>query len=161
MGEILLASDQIGLTGLWFYGQKYFARSLDQEHEEKDMPVLAKTRQWLDLYFAGEEPDFFVPLHLTGTNFQMEVWKILCGIPYGHTITYMDIATQLSVKTGIRNMSPQAVGGAVSHNPVSLIVPCHRVIMKNGALGGYAAGTERKAALLRLEKKNVQYILRR
>ncbi len=154
LGEILLAADEIGLTGLWFYGQKYFPLAMNREHEERDCPVFVETRRWLDLYFSGTEPDFSVPVHLIGTDFQREVWGNLCNVPYGHTITYAEIARQLCAKRGIKSMSAQAVGGAVSHNPISVIVPCHRVIMQNGALGGYAGGAEKKAALLRLEKKS-------
>ena len=119
MGNILLAADHIGLTGLWFEGQKYFARSLDGEHEEKEMPVLKKAKQWLDIYFSGKEPDFTVPLHLTGTDFQNEVWEILCSIPYGKTTTYGKIAEEIAKKRGLQHMSAQAAGGAVGHNPIS------------------------------------------
>ncbi len=157
LGEILLAADDGGLTGLWFFGQKYFALSLEKEHTERELPVFAEAERWLDLYFAGAEPDFSVPLHLIGTEFQRAVWEILCAIPYGHTTTYADMARQLCIKRGTERISAQAVGGAVSHNPISVLVPCHRVIMKNGNLGGYAAGAEKKAALLRLEKNTMTF----
>ncbi len=156
LGEILLAADDIGLTGLWFYGQKYFALSLEKEHEEKDLSVFEKAKRWLDLYFAGIEPDFAVPLHLIGTDFQKTVWEILCEIPYGHTAAYADIAQQFCAKKGMKHMSAQAVGGAIARNPISVIVPCHRVIRKNGTPGGYAGGAYKKIALLRLEQKTVQ-----
>ena len=87
IGDILLAADDIGLTGLWFEGQKYFALYLDKEHEEKEVPLFEKVKQWLDIYFSGKEPDFTVPLHFTGTDFQNEVWEILYTIPYGQTMT--------------------------------------------------------------------------
>ena len=152
MGRILLAADRIGLTGLWFEGQKYFALRLDKEHEEKELPLFEKARCWLDLYFSGKEPDFSVPLHFTGTPFQNEVWEILCTIPYGQTRTYGSIAKQLAEKRGITQMSAQAVGGAVGHNEISIIVPCHRVVGSNGSLTGYAGGIDKKVKLLTLEK---------
>lgn len=152
LGKILLAADDMGLTGLWFYGQKYFALHLDKNHEEKSYSVLDLAKRWLNLYFSGQEPDFSVPLHLKGTAFQKEVWKILCNIPYGTTVTYGEIAAVLAQKRGLEHMSAQAVGNAISHNPVSVIVPCHRVLGSNGSLTGYAGGLERKLKLLELEK---------
>ena len=152
LGDILLAADEAGLTGLWFEGQKYFARSLDREHEEKDTPLFAKARRWLDVYFSGKEPDFTVPLHFTGTAFQKEVWEILLSIPYGETTTYGAIAKQLAAKRGLPHLSAQAVGSAVGHNKISIIVPCHRVIGADGSLTGYAGGIWRKEKLLVLEQ---------
>lgn len=151
LGNILLAADEIGLTGLWFEGQKYFALHLDEEHTEKDLPVFDTAKKWLDIYFSGREPDFTVPLHFTGTDFQNEVWEILCAIPYGETITYGDIAKRLAKKRGIAKISAQAVGGAVGHNKISIIVPCHRVIGADGSLTGYAGGIDKKLELLKLE----------
>ncbi len=151
MGNILLAADTVGLTGLWFEGQKYFALDLDKEHEEKGLPIFEKAKRWLDLYFSGKQPDFAVPLHFTGTAFQNEVWEILVSIPYGETMTYGAIAQRLAAKRGISRMSAQAVGGAVGRNGISIIVPCHRVVGANGSLTGYAGGIERKIALLKLE----------
>lgn len=151
LGSMLLAADDIGLTGLWFDGQKYFALYLDKEREEKETPVLEQTKKWLDIYFLGKEPDFKPPLHFTGTEFQNEVWKILCEIPYGKTATYGDIAKWIAVQKGIKQMSARAVGGAVGHNKISVIVPCHRVIGSNGKLTGYAGGIEKKIWLLRSE----------
>ena len=156
LGGILLAADEIGLTGLWFEGQKYFALYLDKEHEEKEVPVFETAKRWLDIYFAGNEPDFQVPLHFTGTEFQNEVWEILCSIPYGKTITYGEIAKKIAEKRGLERMSAQAVGGAVSHNEISVIVPCHRVVGTNGSLTGYAGGIEKKVALLKLEKADME-----
>lgn len=152
IGNILLAADLIGLTGLWFEGQKYFALYLETEHEEKELPLFDETGRWLDIYFSGKEPGFSVPLHFKGTDFQNEVWKILCSIPYGETTTYGAIAKQLAVKKGLGHMSPQAVGGAVGHNPISIFVPCHRVVGANGSLTGYAGGIDKKIKLLTLEK---------
>ncbi len=151
IGRMLLAADDTGLTGLWFEGQKYFARCLDRESEEKELPVFAEAKRWLDIYFSGKEPDFTPPLHFIGTDFQKEVWEILCAIPYGQTMTYGAIADQLAKKRGLSRMSAQAVGGAVGHNNLSIIVPCHRVVGSDGSLTGYAGGIERKTFLLNLE----------
>ena len=153
VGNILLAADNTGLTGLWFEGQKYFALSLDKEHEEKEIPLFEEVKQWLDIHFSGKEPDFTVPLHFTGTDFQNEVWEILYTIPYGQTMTYGEIAKQIAVKKGLPRMSAQAVGGAVGHNEISIIVPCHRVVGTNGSLTGYAGGIDKKIKLL--EHENV------
>jgi methylated-DNA-[protein]-cysteine S-methyltransferase len=155
LGEILLACDKIGLTGLWFAGEKFYALSLAPEHEEKMTPVLEETKRWLDLYFSGKEPDFMPPIHMIGSPFQLEVWEILCKIPYGEITTYGRIAKQIAEKKGLNHMSAQAVGGAVGHNEISIIVPCHRVVGKNGSLTGYAGGVDKKAALLKLEGVNM------
>ena len=151
IGDILLAADEIGLTGLWFEGQKYFARTLDKEHEKREIPLFEKTKQWLDIYFSGKEPDFTVPLHVTGTAFQKQVWEILRSIPYGQTMTYGEIAKRIAAKKGLPRMSAQAVGGAVGHNEISILVPCHRVVGTGGSLTGYAGGVDKKKALLELE----------
>lgn len=151
LGKILLAADDTGLTGLWFEGQKYFARGLGEVREESSLPVLDRAKQWLDLYFEGKAPDFSVPLHLLGTPFQQQVWKLLLAIPYGQTRTYGQLAEQLAEKGGLEHMAARAVGSAVGRNPVSIIVPCHRVVSAAGSLTGYAGGIQRKAALLRLE----------
>ena len=156
IGRILLAADEIGLTGLWFEGQKYFALRLDKEHEEKEIPLFEKVKRWLDIYFTGKEPDFTVPLHFTGTDFQKEVWEILRTIPYGQTTTYGQIAKQLAAKKERKHMSAQAVGGAVGHNELSIIVPCHRLVGANGSLTGYAGGIDKKVKLLTLEKADMQ-----
>lgn len=145
-GEILLAANDNGLTGLWFYGAKYFAAELEDERTEKLTPVLRQTLRWLDIYFSGSEPDFMPPLELHGSDFRRRVWAELEKIPYGETVTYGEIAKKLGVK------SAQAVGGAVGHNPVSIIVPCHRVLGADGSLKGYAGGTDKKARLLELER---------
>jgi methylated-DNA-[protein]-cysteine S-methyltransferase len=105
LGGIVLAADEIGLTGLWFEGQKYFALRLDPAHEKKDLPMFSQAKRWLDLYFSGKEPDFQLPLHFTGTPFQNEVWALLYAIPYGQTTTYGAIARQLAEKKGLRRMS--------------------------------------------------------
>ena len=151
LGTILLAADEMGLTGLWFEGQKYFALYLDKEHEERELPVLKQAKTWLDIYFSGREPDFKVPLHFTGTDFQNEVWEILYSIPYGQTTTYGEIAKRLAASRGLKRMSAQAVGGAVGRNEISIIVPCHRVVGSSGSLTGYAGGIDKKIELLKLE----------
>ncbi len=151
LGGILMAAEDGGLTGLWFEGQKYFARTLDPDHAERPHPVLEETRRWLDLYFSGREPDFTPPLRPTGTRFQTEVWALLRAIPYGEVITYGQLARRLAERRGLSGMSARAVGGAVGRNPVSILVPCHRVVGSGGGLTGYAGGVERKRRLLRLE----------
>ena len=155
LGGILLAADESGLMGLWFDGQKYFARDLPSECAEKETPILAEAVRWLDIYFGGKEPDFLPPLHLVGSSFRQEVWKILLQIPYGKTVTYGDISKQLAGKLGLERMSAQAVGGAVGHNEISIIIPCHRVVGTNGSLTGYAGGIDRKIKLLELEKADM------
>lgn len=152
LGTILLAADDTGLTGLWFEGQKYFAQGLGKETEEKEFSVFQTARRWLDVYFSGQAPDFQVPLHFQGTAIQKEVWEILLSIPYGETTTYGAIAKQLAAKRGLPHLSAQAVGSAVGHNKISIIVPCHRVIGADGSLTGYAGGIWRKEKLLALEQ---------
>lgn len=149
VGEILLACDEIGLTGLWFQGEPSYAPSLDSEHRET--PAFREGKRWLDIYFSGREPDFMPPIHMLGTPFQLSVWKILTEIPYGKTTTYGEIAKRIAEARGFARMSAQAVGGAVGHNPISIIVPCHRVVGADGSLTGYAGGIEKKQALLNLE----------
>ena len=151
LGNILLAADEKGLTGLWFEGQKYFALYLDKEHEEKELPVFRDTKRWLDIYFTGKEPDFKLPLHFTGTSFQNEVWKILYTIPYGKTTTYGEIARLLTQKKGLAQMSAQAVGGAVGHNEISIIVPCHRVVGAYRRLTRYAGRIYKNKNLNKME----------
>ncbi|WP_296875352.1 methylated-DNA--[protein]-cysteine S-methyltransferase [Thomasclavelia sp.] len=155
LGPILLAGDDEGLTGLWFEGQKYYALYLDKENEEKETEILKDAKRWLDIYFSGKEPDFKIPLHFTGTDFQNEVWEILYQIPYGKTMTYGEIANILAKRKGLSRMSAQAVGGAVGHNEISIIVPCHRVVGSQGSLTGYAGGIDKKVALLKLENVNM------
>ena len=151
LGPILLAADDKGLTGLWLEGQKYYAYELKDAQEKNSLPVFEAAKHWLSVYFSGQEPNFSVPLHLIGTEFQKEVWEILCTIPYGHTMTYGEIAKLLAKEKGILRMSAQAVGGAVGHNKISIIVPCHRVVGANGNLTGYGGGIDKKVRLLTLE----------
>ena len=151
LGGILLAADEIGLRGLWFDGQKYFARGLPGEHIEGDAPVLSEAKRWLDIYFTGKEPDFLPPLHPVGSPFRQSVWEILLRIPYGKTVTYGEIARRLVEKAGRARASAQAVGGAVGHNEISILIPCHRVVGTGGSLTGYAGGIDKKIRLLELE----------
>jgi len=148
LGGITLASDGIALTGLYFDGETG-CPPCDAAHK-KDLPVFGEAMRWLDLYFAGHEPDFSPTLNPTGTAFQMSVWAILRTIPYGKTTTYGRISAQIAAARGGR-MSAQAVGGAVGRNPISIIIPCHRVIGANGRLTGYAGGLDKKEYLLELE----------
>ena len=150
LGVVVLASDGAALTGLRFDGQKRFPKISALIHEEKLIPAFDAARRWLDVYFGGRDPGFTPPLRMKATTFRLAVWEILLTIPYGSTTTYGEIARILARKTG-RRMSAQAVGGAVGHNPVSLIVPCHRVIGADGGLTGYAGGLDRKMRLLAME----------
>lgn len=151
LGKMLLAGDEEGVTGLWFAGQKYFAVDLEAEHKEQEIPVFKETKKWLELYFAGKQPNFTPSLHLVGTEFQIKVWKMLLTIPYGQTMTYGEMAHKLTRGKAQTKMSAQAVGGAVGHNKISLLVPCHRVVGSKGSLTGYAGGLDKKIALLTLE----------
>lgn len=156
LGGILLAADDVGLTGLWFDGQKYFARGLSNERIEQETSVLAEAKRWLDIYFTGKEPDFTPPLHPIGSAFRRSVWEILLQIPYGQNTTYGEIARQLAKKQGLDRMSAQAVGGAVGHNEISIIIPCHRVVGADGSLTGYAGGIGKKEKLLELERADMR-----
>ena len=151
LGAILLAADETGLTGLWFDGQKYFASDLPAERVEQNTPALSEAKRWLDIYFTGKEPDFMPPLHPIGSAFRRSVWDILLRIPYGQTTTYGEIARQLAEKQGHPRIAAQAVGGAVGHNEISIIIPCHRVVGTNGSLTGYAGGVDKKVKLLEWE----------
>lgn len=151
LGGITLASDGQKLTGLWFDGQKYFAADLPREHAREDLAVFRRARAWLDIYFSGRAPDIPLPLSTEGaTPFRRRVWEILREIPYGQTATYGQIAERLQKETGSR-VSARAVGGAVGHNPLSIVIPCHRVIGADGNVTGYAGGIAKKLALLQLE----------
>ncbi len=153
LGKVTITTDGEKLTGLWFDGQKHFASSLKGSPTRKSLPVFKETIRWLDIYFNGGVPDFIPPLSLLGTSFQKEVWEILLTIPYGETMTYGEIAKILADRRGLPRMSAQAVGGAVGHNPISIIVPCHRVLGSNGELTGYAGGIDKKEKLLLLEHR--------
>ena len=152
LGGITLASDGDALVGLWFDGQKYFADALAEQYQERDdLPVFDDTRRWLDIYFSGKAPDFTPRLSMRAGDFRRRVWEIMLGIPFGHTMTYGQIARQIARERGIPTMSTQAVGGAVGHNSISLIIPCHRVVGSNGSLTGYAGGIDKKLRLLQME----------
>ena len=158
LGHILLAADEVGITGLWFEGQKYFANTLPEEHIPQETEILTETKKWLDMYFAGEEPKFTPPLHPDGSTFRQAVWKILLQIPYGQTITYGEIAHRMSKLKNVSHMSAQAVGGAVGHNEISIIIPCHRVVGTNGSLTGYGGGIDKKISLLNLEHADMSHL---
>ena len=151
LGSLTAASNGMALTGLWFDGQKYFGATLSEEREERELPVFAKTRDWLDLYFQKKIPDFMPPAVLQGSEFRMAVWDILKQIPYGQTLTYGDIAKMVAKQRNQQYMAAQAVGGALRNNPIAILVPCHRVLGSGGKLTGYAGGLDKKKALLALE----------
>ena len=152
IGSITISSNGTALTGLWFDGQKYFAQTLSKPYEEKLLPVFEDTIKWLDIYFGGAVPDFTPELYVHSTPFRKAVYDILLTIPYGQTITYGEIAANLGHQMGKKKMSAQAVGGAVGHNTISIIIPCHRVVGADGRLTGYAGGLKRKQFLLDLER---------
>lgn len=155
IGGITMSSNGTELIGLWFDGQKYFGDTLADVYEEKALPIFEQTVRWLDIYFSGKAPDFTPPLRTETTPFREAVWKIMLTIPFGQTMTYGEIAERIAEQKGISKMSAQAVGGAVGHNSVSLIIPCHRVVGTNGSLTGYAGGIDKKVQLLKLEKTDM------
>lgn len=157
LGRVTLASDGESIVGLWLEGQKYFGDTVNREmHREDRLAIFAKTRDWLDRYFRGEKPAIAeILLAPAGNRFRQEVWKILCDIPYGEVMTYGAIARMIAERLGREKMSAQAVGGAVGHNPVSIIIPCHRVVGANGSLTGYAGGIRTKIRLLEHEKADM------
>ena len=153
LGSILLASDGENLIGLWMAGQKYFGDTVAEEIREKpNLPIFTAAQKWLDAYFAGKKPAVSeLPLAPRGGDFRQAVWRILCEIPYGHCLTYGEIARRMATRLNKSSMSSQAVGGAVGHNPISIIIPCHRVVGTNGSLTGYSGGVAAKKRLLELE----------
>lgn len=153
IGTITLACDGSHLLGLWIEGQKYYGNTIPEEMIEKDdIPIFSDTKKWLDRYFAGKKPAASeLPLAPIGGEFRQGVWSILCEIPYGEVMTYGDIARKIAVKMHKESMSSQAVGGAVGHNPISIIIPCHRVVGSSGSLTGYAGGIDKKIKLLEHE----------
>lgn len=158
LGGITLGSDGSSLIGLWFDGQMHFSDVLLPKHEEKPIPVFIDTCRWLDIYFSGNEPDFTPPLVMRASPFRKAVWEIMLTIPYGKTMTYGEIAKRIAERKGVARMAAQAVGGAVGHNSISLIVPCHRVIGADGSLTGYAGGIDKKVNLLRMEGAMIKCI---
>ena len=159
LGKLTICAKNNHLVGLWIEGQKYFANTVNVEMISEDsLEIFKKTKKWLDEYFKGNRPNIkYLNLSPIGNEFRQSVWKILCKIPYGEVITYGDIAKELAKQKGIERMSAQAVGGAVGHNPISIIIPCHRVIGKNGKLTGYAGGLNAKKYLLNLENADIKY----
>ena len=155
LGGITLSSNGTELTGLWFDGQKYFGDTLPKQYEEKSLPIFEQSARWLNIYFSGEAPDFTPPLSMQTTPFRKAVWEVMLTIPFGKTMTYGEIAKRIAQQRGLSKMSAQAVGGAVGHNSISLIIPCHRVVGTNGSLTGYAGGIEKKVQLLTLEKTDM------
>ena len=156
LGGITLASDGESLTGLWFDGQKYYADTLSSEHEERTLLIFSDAVRWLDVYFSGKAPDFTPKLNMQTTSFRKSVWEIMLTIPYGQTMTYGEIAAKIAEQKGLAKMSAQAVGGAVGHNSISLIIPCHRVVGTNGSLTCYAGGIDRKKKLLIMEGVDIE-----
>lgn len=152
LGPMTIASDGSYLTGLWFDGQRYFPATTGSVSLDDAMPaVVGETAEWLDCYFDGRRPDFIPALRLEGSEFRRRIWNMLLAIPYGHTVTYGELAREYARENSLSSMSSQAVGGAVGHNPVSIVVPCHRVVGSDGSLTGYAGGIEIKRRLLELE----------
>lgn len=154
VGKYTLACDEReNLIGLWLEGQKYFAGTIGTEISSNDkLEIFKRTKNWLDRYFRGETPEISeLPLKPIGNAFRQRVWQILCEIPYGEVYTYGKIAKIIAKERGVAKMSAQAIGGAVGHNPISIIIPCHRVVGANGNLTGYAGGIKTKIALLKHE----------
>lgn len=153
LGMLTLAGDAGHITGLWMAGQKYFGATASESLPLKpELPAFVAARRWLDAYFAGKRPHLGgLALAPSGSAFRQAVWECLCEIPYGEVTTYGRIAQKVAAKMGRSSMSGQAVGGAVGHNPIAILIPCHRVVGSGGGLTGFAGGVERKAQLLELE----------
>ena len=151
IGDLTIASDGEHLTGLWLAEQKYFMANVDKTEERSDLPVFHEAREWLDTYFKGEDPGAIPAVKPQGTAFRERIWEFLTEIPYGELTTYGELARKIAAEKGVEKMSARAVGGAVGHNPISIIVPCHRVIGSNGSLTGFGGGIARKIQLLELE----------
>ena len=152
LGGITISGNEREITGLWFDGQKYFGETLPEEYKKKELAVFDEAKKWLDIYFSGRQPGPTPPLRMETTPFRKAVWEILLTIPFGKTMTYGEIADVIARQKGLARMSAQAVGGAVGHNAISLMIPCHRVVGSNGNLTGYAGGIEKKRRLLIMEK---------
>lgn len=151
LDKIVIASDGTAITGLWLVGQRHFDIEVEGCITDKDLPIFDEVSRWLDIYFTGNNPGEIPAVRMNGTPFQLEVWQILQAVPYGKLITYREIAELIAKKRGITKMSARAVGNAVGRNPVSILVPCHRVVGSSGKMTGYAGGIERKVKLLKLE----------
>ena len=154
-GAITLACDESAVIGLWFNGQKYFGSTLPEQIRRGEHPLLAEAKRWLDVYFSGREPDFLPPLRYDSTPFRKLICDILLTIPYGKTMTYGAIAAEAAGRLAVERMAAQTVGGAVGHNPISLLIPCHRVVGTGGSLTGYGGGIRRKVKLLELEQADM------
>lgn len=155
LGGMTLASNGTEISGLWFDGQKYFGDTLEDKAVEKNLAIFDQSVRWLDIYFSGEAPSFTPALSVKTTKFRQAVWDFMLSIPFGQTVSYSKIADHIAQQNGLAKMSAQAVGGAVGHNPISLIIPCHRVVGKNGSLTGYAGGLDKKIQLLKLEETDM------
>ncbi|MCE7782584.1 methylated-DNA--[protein]-cysteine S-methyltransferase [Staphylococcus xylosus] len=155
IGQITLTSDGESITGLWLPNHQDIESHYDDKLIEKDQPVFEQATRWLDSYFSGNKPKIDFPLKAIGTPFRETVWKILLEIPHGETVTYSDIAQKVALERGKEKMSSQAVGGAVGSNPISIIIPCHRVVGKDGSLTGYGGGIDTKIELLKLEQQDM------
>lgn len=160
LGEVRLRSDGESLIGLWFVGQVNDAKDIDDIEIKNDLPIFGQVESWLESYFSGKQTSITIPLQPKGTSFQQRVWQILQEIPYGETMTYGEIAQRIAKEKGVETFSAQAVGQAVGKNPISILIPCHRVLGKNGALTGYAGGVHRKEQLLQLERGKINGIKR-
>lgn len=158
VGNILLLSKENTLIRLSIEGQKYYIDKADNKIPQKnDIEIFVQTKEWLDRYFEGKKPKISeLKIDITGNEFRKNVWKILCEIPYGKTITYGEIARKVAKNMNKKTMSAQAVGGAVGNNPISIIIPCHRVVGKNGNLTGYSGGIDKKIQLLNIENVNIE-----
>ena len=152
LGEIRLRSDGKSLTGLWFVGQVNDAKNNRDIEIKDDLPIFGQVETWLESYFSRKQTPITFPLQPKGTMFQERVWKILQEIPYGETMTYGEIAQRIAKEKCVATYSAQAVGQAVGKNPISILIPCHRVLGKNGTLTGYAGGVHRKEQLLKIER---------
>ena len=152
LGEVRLRSDGKSLTGLWFIGQVNDAKFNSDIEIKDDLPIFEQVETWLESYFSGKQTPITIPLQPKGTNFQERVWQMLQEISYGETMTYGEIAQRIAKEKGVATYSAQAVGQAVGKNPISILIPCHRVLGKNGTLTGYAGGVHRKEQLLKLER---------
>ena len=151
LGTITLACDEDAVIGLWFNGQRHYGNILPPETERREHPLLREAKRWLDIYFSGREPDFLPPMRYDSTPFRRLICEIMLTIPYGKTMTYGQIAAEAAKRLDAEKMSAQAVGGAVGHNPISLMIPCHRVVGTSGSLTGYGGGLPAKKFLLELE----------
>ena len=160
LGEVRLRSDGESLIGLWFVGQVNDAKDIDDIEIKNDLPIFGQVESWLESYFSGKQTSITIPLQPKGTSFQQRVWQILQEIPYGETMTYGEIAQRIAKEKGVETFSAQAVGQAVGKNPISILIPCHRALGKNGALTGYAGGVHRKEQLLQLERGKINGIKR-